>query len=78
MLSWTERARRRGAGMVIFRPPAPHHTELAWHRVQTHFGERVLQFRPGIDVWKDADGQRWTAELAGELKWQWLAADDRA
>jgi hypothetical protein len=60
--------------MVIFRPPPELATVTGWHNVRTHIRElERLQFDPGIDVWKDEDGQRWTSEAAGELGWQWLS-----
>jgi hypothetical protein len=60
-------ARRRG---VIFRPPEP--GERAWHNIETHMGPMTLEWRPGIEIWRDVAGQRWTAELAGELEWRYV------
>jgi hypothetical protein len=73
MMSWDRRQAQRGANMVVMRPPPEHVPDQGWHRLRTHLGERVLLWHPGIDVWKDRDGQRWTAEFAGDLKWQWLS-----
>jgi hypothetical protein len=73
-LTGAERARRRGAGVVFFRPPAESRVP-SWHIVQTHLGERRLQWRPGIDVWYGDDKRRWTAEFAGEAKWRYVRPD---
>jgi hypothetical protein len=67
-----ERASRRGAGMVLFQPPA---TELRfdrWHVVETHEGVKTLQWKPGISIWRDQDGLRWTAESAGARGWKYV------
>jgi hypothetical protein len=66
--SWTTRAGQRGAGMVVFRPPPGTPSQVRWHVVALPDGtEMRLQFHPGIDVWRDSDGQRWNAEALGAL-----------
>jgi hypothetical protein len=67
-----DRAARRGAGIVMFRPPEAEMRLQNWHHVSTHEGEKVLQWRPGIEIWKDRDGLRWTAESAGSRHWTYL------
>jgi len=69
--SWSERAARRGAGVVLFRPPEAALRERAWHVIETHLGLRRLQWRPGIEVWHGDVGERWTAEFAGEHHWKY-------
>jgi hypothetical protein len=71
-LSWRERARRRGAGVALFRPPEAELRERRWHVIDTHLGRRRMQWRPGIDVWHNAEGQRWTAESAAEFGWHYV------
>jgi hypothetical protein len=71
-MSWTQRQRQRGANMVLFRPPAELVPFVLWHDVNTHLGPKRLQWRPGIDVWKDDDGNRWTAEYAGDMHWTYV------
>ena len=72
-MSWSERAARRGAGVVFFRPPEAAQRDRAWHMVDTHLGLRRVQWRPGIDVWHGADGERWTAFSAHELHWKYVS-----
>jgi hypothetical protein len=75
-MSWTKRQNQRGANMKLFRPPAELAPYLLWHLVNTHRGQMRLRFHPGIDVWKDAEGQRWTAEYAGDMNWGYVALVD--
>jgi hypothetical protein len=72
-----DRAARRGAGIVMFRPPQDQVHLLNWHQILTHDGEKTLQWRPGIEIWKDAEGLRWTAESAGSKNWRYLRIADR-
>jgi hypothetical protein len=72
MMSAAARAARRGGR--IFTPPDP--SADGWHEVQTHMGVKTLQWRAGIEVWRDAMGQRWTAELAGDLVWRYIGPAD--
>lgn len=71
--SWSDRAMRRGAGAVFFRPPEANMRDRIWHMVDTHQGLKRVQWRPGIDVWHGVDGERWTAETAYDLNWRWVA-----
>ncbi len=68
MMSAAERAARRGG--PIFAPPDP--SEDGWHEVLTHQGPMRLQWRAGILVWRNAEGQRWNAEFAGDLGWRYI------
>lgn len=71
-LPWKERAKRHRQEQMVFRPPGVFISLLLWHIVDTHRGRKRLQWRPGIGVWKDEDGARWTEEAAGELRWQYV------
>jgi hypothetical protein len=71
-MSWSARAARRGAGMTLFLPPGEAARKPDWHWIATHLGEKCLEFRPGIDIWRDAFGQRWTCEFAAEQGWTYL------
>jgi hypothetical protein len=75
--SWIERMRRRGAGMVVFRPPPARANRVRWHIVEA--GERGrcrMQFHPGIDVWRSEVGERFNAERCGDLGWVYIAPCD--
>jgi hypothetical protein len=74
MSATSERAARRGAGIVLFQPPEAAVRERAWHMVETHLGLRRLQWRPGIDVWRgEESGERWTAEFGGQYRWKYVS-----
>lgn len=62
--------------IVLFRPPADLVAYTLWHDIETHMGRMRLLWRPGIDLWKAADGQRWTAEFAGAERWKWIGLAD--
>jgi hypothetical protein len=71
--------RRGGGGIRCFRPPADQLWELRWHSVETHVGLQRVQWRPGIDVWHDEVGGRWTSERAQTLKWRYVGvAEDQS
>jgi hypothetical protein len=73
-LSGRERALRRGAGAVIFQPPAAHLSTIGWHLIDCgEAGMRVLQWRPGIYRWMYPDGiTSMTAENAGKSDWVYV------
>jgi hypothetical protein len=71
-MSWSDRAERRGAKLVLFLPPEAERSQDLWHNVETHQGPMCLLWCPGIAVWKAADGQRWGAETAGSLGWNYV------
>lgn len=70
--TWANRAFRRGKGVVLFQPPEAEINFDHWHIVETHEGAKTLQWRPGIAIWKDRDGLRWTAESAGAKGWSYV------
>lgn len=76
-MSWSARARQRGAGVKLFRPPEAQASDRRWHVVEDQLGGRMrLQWRPGIDVWHGEEGERWTAETASQLGWTYVGLSD--
>ena len=75
-LSGAERARRRGAGMVLVRPPADLRPYERWHILAAPGGgaEVAMRWAPGIEVWFDLMGVRLNAEVAGATGWSYLRA----
>lgn len=68
-----DRAARRGANVVLFRPPSAGTIDVRqWHWIDTHLGRKRLRWNPGIEVWTGEDHERWTAEFAGESGWKWV------
>jgi hypothetical protein len=76
MTSWKDRAWRRGAGIVILRPPAEHALSRSLHVLDTPNGAVLAQWHGGIDRWlvlnPDGTLRDVPAEKAGELGWKWL------
>jgi hypothetical protein len=68
-----DRAFRRGAGVVLFRPPGHLLTVCQRHIIETHLGRRRLLWRPGVEVWNGEDTERWTSEFAREHHWKYVA-----
>jgi hypothetical protein len=79
MTSWTERAFIRTGGDPVFSPPEDQRQHRRWHMIGTHRGTERMQWRAGIWVWHDAEGQRWTDRTAAELGWRYVCvADDQS
>lgn len=58
--------------MLLFLPPEVERNLDRWHQIETHQGTMNLHWQPGILIWKDADGRRWTAETAAALGWKYI------
>jgi hypothetical protein len=71
-----DRAARRGAGVVLFRPPEDQLSVKRWHTIDTHLGRRRLLWQPGIDVWRGEYHERWTAQFGGEYGWIYVGVAD--
>jgi hypothetical protein len=79
MNSWSHRAFLRGVGMNFFCPPDDEKGHRHWHMVDGHLGLMRVQWRPGIDVWRGAEGERWTAEFAFANHWKYIGlAEDQS
>jgi hypothetical protein len=79
MRSWTDRARMRGDGLPIVRPGPEWRGHEAWHVLIDEKGDqRAMRWRPGLECWFDAHGNRVNAEDAGKRGWSYHAPSQRA
>lgn len=69
--SWSERISRRTPD-ASFRPPDNQVCVRRWHMIETHKGAQRMEWRAGIFVWHDVDGERWTDVTAHQLGWRYI------
>jgi hypothetical protein len=71
-----DRSERRTRREMLM-PPEDQRSALAWHQIDTATSRLTLQWRPGIEVWLDRDGKRFTAEKCHEWGWTYYGRADQ-
>ena len=63
---------RSATRVRLLRPPADQLQHDHWHTIDAGPCELTLQWRPTIEVWRDVEGGRWTAETAAQMSWKYV------